>query len=274
MLSVFTLFLLAPAALSFWIKERLDDGLNQRPVIGILTVPHILPDISSDDVIGTLVNDRSKSYIAGTYEKFATGGGVRTVPVPYHLPWDELTDLLSHINGVLIPGGFEEFYVIKDGKRVPDLWLTAVINIMKYAEGENDAGRYYPIWGTCLGLQAMHYAVDINIDMADVDSGYLPNQIKFTEKARTSKLYSLVDDLDWFETLTNYHNFNFGILPEHYVKHPKLAEYWNILALTEDRNGTAIVSIIEAKNYPFYSVMFHPERTLYCWMEAFGTPHD
>jgi gamma-glutamyl hydrolase len=102
----------------------------------------------------------------------------------------------------------------------------------------------------------------------------MPNNIQFTEKAYTSKLYSQIRDMEALEEVTTYHNFNYGILPAEYVKHPKLAEFFNILALTEDRDGTSICSVIEAKNYPFYAVMFHPERNLYDWMPLFKVPHD
>jgi gamma-glutamyl hydrolase len=182
------------------------------------------------------------------------------VPVPHYLPESELYALLGSINGIIFPGGFEDFYKVVDGKRVPDQFLTTVRRIMDWAKLQNDSGTHWPIWGICLGIQVLHYAIDINIDMQTVNAGFMPNTIKFTNRAKTSKLYHFVDDLEEFEKLTTFHNFNYAILPEHYLKHPKLAEFYDVLALTTDRNGVAIVSVIEAKRYPFYGVLFHPER--------------
>jgi gamma-glutamyl hydrolase len=63
-----------------------------------------------------------------------------------------------------------------------------------------------------------------------------------------------------------------GITPDEYIRSEKLRNFYNILALTIDKKGKPIVAAIEAKNYPFYSVMFHPERPIYDWNKNFDNP--
>jgi gamma-glutamyl hydrolase len=104
---------------------------------------------------------------------------------------------LSHLNGVLFTGGMERFYDLdENGNRVPDRYMQSAILIMNFAMKENDEGRHFPIWGTCLGLQMFHYFADINTEMQVVHAANLPTKLNFTEAAKTSKLYSLVEDWD------------------------------------------------------------------------------
>jgi gamma-glutamyl hydrolase len=50
---------------------------------------------------------------------------------------------LKQVNGVMYMGGSEGNTLYYDyGEKVYD-WVTA----------QNDAGTYYPIWGTCMGFQ-------------------------------------------------------------------------------------------------------------------------
>jgi gamma-glutamyl hydrolase len=56
------------------------------------------------------------------------------------------------------------------------------------------------------------------------------------------------------------------------MKSEKLRDFYNILAIVDDKKDVPILSTIEAKNYPFYAVMFHPERPLYDWNKNFNNP--
>jgi gamma-glutamyl hydrolase len=46
------------------------------------------------------------------------------------------------------------------------------------------------------------------------------------------------------------------------------------LALATDRNGKIAVTAVEAKEYPIYAVMFHPEKVPYEWTTDQDIPHD
>lgn len=45
-----------------------------------------------------------------------------------------------------------------------------------------------------------------------------------------------------------------------YLENEKVRSFFDILTINNDKNGRSFVSSIEAKNYPFYGVQFHPEK--------------
>lgn len=46
-----------------------------------------------------------------------------------------------------------------------------------------------------------------------------------------------------------------------------MADEYNVLATSFDKNGLEYISAIEDKNYPFYGVQFHPEKNVYEWLD-------
>ena len=54
------------------------------------------------------------------------------------------------------------------------------------------------------------------------------------------------------------HAHDFVIATDTYAQRPQLADFYNVLA-TDTHDGTEFVVAIEAKDYPFSGVMFHPE---------------
>ena len=46
----------------------------------------------------------------------------------------------------------------------------------------------------------------------------------------------------------------------HCRKSKKLSDFFNLLSITPDKTGQDYISIIEAKQYPFLAVQFHPEQ--------------
>ena len=86
------------------------------------------------------------SYIMTAYVKFMEAAGAQVVPLIVN-DSSEL-DKLSTIDGILMPGGEGDY--LDFGKQIFDA-------VMAY----NDAGHFYPIWGTCLGFENMAiYAAD------------------------------------------------------------------------------------------------------------------
>jgi len=79
-------------------------GLNNRPIIGILTQPG---NGGYGDVAEDLQN--KTQYIAASYVKFVESGGARVVPIFYNSTKDQLDQLFDSINGILLPGGGADF---------------------------------------------------------------------------------------------------------------------------------------------------------------------
>jgi gamma-glutamyl hydrolase len=110
----------------------------QNPVIGIYTqyAPNSL--------------NISRTYIAASYIKYLDMSGAQVVPVFYNTTEDNLLKLLSQINGVLFPGGDAEI-------DISNKWTANANYIFEYAKAQNDQGRVFPLWGTCLGHELLSY---------------------------------------------------------------------------------------------------------------------
>ena len=105
------------------------NAVNNRPIIGILD-----QNYDSD----------KKTYIAASYVKWVESAGARVVPL-FYKSWsvETMESMLKNINGVIFPGGGMSF----SGK-----YLSQLVTIFNYAKKANDAGNYFPLWGTCLGV--------------------------------------------------------------------------------------------------------------------------
>ena len=71
--------------------------------------------------------------------------GAQVVPIFYHYDEAKLKDLLSKLNGVLFPGG--SYLLLQNHE-----WVGNIKFIVEYAKEQNNQGRTYPIWATCLGF--------------------------------------------------------------------------------------------------------------------------
>lgn len=103
---------------------------NQRPIIGIMAQPKETDFCTGDKC----------QYIAASYVKFVESHGGRAMPISYYSTDEEVEEMMQNVNGVLIPGG---------GSAVPD----AMYKIYSLAKEMNEAGDYFPLWGTCMGFE-------------------------------------------------------------------------------------------------------------------------
>ena len=77
-----------------------------------------------------------------SYVKYMEAAGARVVPIIYGESEEETLEKLSKLDGVLFPGGDGDNY---------DIGQFVFNELKKY----NDAGHFYPAWGTCLGYENM-----------------------------------------------------------------------------------------------------------------------
>lgn len=88
-------------------------------------------------------------------------------------------------------------------------------------------------------------------------------------KSTGSDLYSFLSD-DQKEYLAskpsteNFHHYGINY-KEGWQKNHKLTSFYNLISTSKDRDGVEFASTFEAKDYPFYAVQWHPERSVYEW---------
>jgi gamma-glutamyl hydrolase len=261
-LHFFALFLalLLPSAASATPSLHTTTTLTQTigPVIGVVAQPKKSTLIPCD---GTC------EYIAASYVKWVESAGGRVLPIPYDASPKDLDTIFASVNGLLFPGGSN---LISKGAKY----------LFSRARQANEAGDFFPVWGTCLGLEWMVEAVcaeaeenDPSIPHFIMDSDYdawnLTLPLLFTESASISRLFqglnpSLLSAAAHGNlTLNNHHK---GVAPAHLEATPALSTFFDVLSTNFDRAGLPFVSTVEGKDgMPFYGVQFHPEKAMFEW---------
>jgi len=235
-------------------------GQNNRPIIGILSQAL---DFDHDYL------SPGGTYIGASYIKWVEAAGARAVPLIAGSS-QNFTELFQQINGVLIPGGavsLETSPYSRLGKLMFDL-----------AKAENDAGGYFPIWGSCLGFELLAFlAANEQRNLKSCWSQDQAAPLYFLEGWDESRLFSqanaeVVDALSNENVTINFHRW--CLTMDNFTKFG-MEEFWNPLSVNLDLNGLEFISSMEAKNYPFYATQFHPEKISFEWTEIWDhIPHS
>ncbi|XP_054732883.1 gamma-glutamyl hydrolase A [Anastrepha obliqua] len=229
------------------------NGENTRPIIGILTQE------VSNFVLRKYPDKDYTSYIAASYVKFVEGAGGRVVPIWIDREREYYEDIMSKINGVLLPGGATYF-------NQSNGYADAGQHIYNIAIEMNENGSYMPIWGTCLGYELLIYLTANGTDLrTDCSSSAQALPLEFEQGYNESRLFGEANDevlyiLGTYNVTANFHIFCFT--KETFALYG-LNNSWDVLSINHDRYGAEFISTVEHVKYPFYGVQFHPEKILY-----------
>lgn len=253
-----------------------DAYMNEEPIIGILTQPD-LNLLAEHHVF--------EDYIPSSYVKWIEAAGGRAVAIPFNATKTQIHKAFSSINGLLIPGG-------KIPNRTPQ-----VADLLHLARKANDAGTYFPVWGTCAGFQMMlQDAARDPIEFQDLDGEDVKksriNGQKFdthgfafktymTSDARASRMmHHTLSGYDKLAFLLSnhelaYHSHDHGTSPRRFHSNKHLRNFYKVVGTSFDTKHDEFVTMIEAWRYPFYATAWHPEKnTLEHGMDPDGTAHE
>lgn len=230
--------------------------VNDRPIIGVIT-----EEFTENPSL-------EKGFIMAPYVKYIEASGARVVPIQIYKSKEYYRDIMSKINGVLIPGG-NDLLKTKGFGRTGKLIFDIAVEM-------NEKGDYFPLWGTCLGFELLNFAAVEKSWMKLCTADDWATNIDFADGYQYSRLFSkLPDDLKTImesETVA-IHFHHWCITPQNYSI-SGLDKYFKVLATNKDSSGETFVSIIEAFDYPFYAVTFHPEKVVFDWSpQNISTPH-
>lgn len=240
---------------------RADDAvINKYPIIGVFTQPSSSREGSCG---GKCL------YLAASYVKYLEAAGARVVPVNYYATAAQLDTMLRSVNGVLFPGGGSSFPSSAQ-------YVYDKVKVM------NDAGDFFPLWGTCMGFQWLLIAQSRDQDVLDpkhgqMDSYNLSIPLELTSTAMDSRLLGeapieVVKVLSAANVTLNNHHY--GIYPDHLASTPLLAGFFHVLSTNKDRQGVPFVSTIEAFDYPIFGTQWHPEKNAFEWQMENGVPAE
>ncbi|ELR13725.1 gammaglutamyl hydrolase, putative [Acanthamoeba castellanii str. Neff] len=264
------------------------DGLgdqvhNARPIVGVMAQPTY-----ADPQYKGL----GRTYLAAAYVKWLESAGARVVAVQYDLPEPQLVRLLQSINGVVFPGGeldipgshyqntsqFIYNWAIKvrfhsfSSSSIAIAQRTDVTSAS--GRPQNEAGNYFPLWGTCQGFEQMAIMAsgDDSI-LTEFQAENLTLALDFSSAAAHSRLYGSMEKriVDIFRNQAVAQNLHqLGLAPDLYAltvgtDNERFRSTWDILSTNEDRRGWTFISSMESKKHPFYATQYHPERNAYEW---------
>ncbi|GJQ68319.1 hypothetical protein Trydic_g16914 [Trypoxylus dichotomus] len=236
---------------------------TDAPIVGILSQ-------ETFSVNQFFPQQKFHSFIAASYVKFLESAGARPIPIMIGKEKKYYEDLMKHTNGILFPGGATYF-------NQSDGYADAGQIIYNLAVKINEEGDYYPLWGTCLGMELLiHVALNGKEVRSDCSAKGILTSLNFKKDIKTSKLFrnatnDMLDKLSRFKIL---YNSNIFCLREETFQQNKLLEDWRILATSKDKNDFEFVSVFESLKYPFYGVQFHPEKANFEFKEYGNIPHS
>eukprot|EP00898_Chlorokybus_atmophyticus_P002285 jgi/Chlat1/3057/Chrsp21S03311 len=221
--------------------------LNHRPLIGVLAQP-MAPFFPNDT-----------SIIIASYPKFIEAAGARPVPIFPDSTDEELRNIFSAINGLLIPGG--------GGKPTTgDPVYEIAKKITKMAIAAADNGDWFPIQGTCLGFEFLCAIINEDRDFLErFDADDDPATLNLTAAAWNSHFLRrpVLEKLD--REVLAMENHEWGISLESWNANQELSGFFNVLSTSLDTDRKRYVSTIEAFNYPITATQWHPEMNMYNW---------
>ncbi|KFH14192.1 gamma-glutamyl hydrolase [Toxoplasma gondii MAS] len=127
---------------------------QRSAVIGVLAQGPVLPFVTGPREpfphdAGRLPEDGGPSYIAASYAKFIEASGSKAVPVPAFASEEEYREVFDSLDGLILPGGEAAI------DKASAAYYRATRLFLQWAKEANDAGRYFPVFGICLGFEAM-----------------------------------------------------------------------------------------------------------------------
>jgi len=203
------------------------------------------------------------SYVLSSYVRWVEQGGGIAVLIPFDLPEKEIVNLLDAVQGVFLPGGILDNF--PGGK--PAFYMRRTKFVVDYAIARNNKGDYFPIIGNCQGheqIAQIFAGMYQNVTTCGADND--PNQATMVKGPGyvNSKFWNELDQ----ELVTHvFEKDGVLFLNECCVQiddfNKYLASQFELVATSTTKNGIDFVAIMEHKQYPIFTVQWHPEKIQY-----------
>ncbi|XP_076030765.1 gamma-glutamyl hydrolase-like, partial [Oratosquilla oratoria] len=224
------------------------------PVTGILAQEPYYPPRKD-------LGNNYTSYIAASYVKFVESSGGRVAPIFINQDPEYYQTIVDSVNGILFPGGSISITNSSGYGMGVQLLYEAVVK-------KNLQGTYLPLWGTCLGFEAIMYlSAGMTNWLTICDSMNEAKPLGFEPGFRQSRLFTGVPgnilEALWQEKVTV--NFHRWCMTRENLTASGLAEDFLLLTTNRDADGLEFVSTVEHNYLPFYGVQWHPEKNAFEW---------
>ncbi|XP_068151383.1 gamma-glutamyl hydrolase A-like [Drosophila tropicalis] len=234
---------------------------TEAPCIGIMCI-----DLATE--LASHFGKQWHSFIASSYVKHLEAAGALVVPIWIGRDRSYYEHMMNQLNGILLPGG-AVFINNEDLIRNPDLTnecVQSAYHIFDVAEEMNRAGKYFPLWGTCLGFQLMIIRAAKSIKVrTDCENIRRTLPVQLTKDFRQSQMLQqlpqyLADEMGRSSFACHNHKY---CITNNELDHFKLSNDWHVLATHSDANGKEFINLIEHRQWPMFGCQFHPERAAF-----------
>jgi anthranilate/para-aminobenzoate synthase component II len=155
------------------------------------------------------------------------------------------------VNGLLIPGG-ETTYLLRH--------RTYIRTVRRFVELALHSRTYFPIWGTCFGMEALLSVIGgFTSFTSSVAHGLAPLHLT-SKSSRMLRRFSKKSLHRLETTAATLQNHEYGLLVDEFKNNRHLTGFYQVVATATDEAGKEYVAAIEAIHKPIYGVMWHPER--------------
>ncbi|XP_074657334.1 gamma-glutamyl hydrolase-like [Tubulanus polymorphus] len=231
--------------------------VNFKPIIGVLVQAALGPNSQFGEFI-----------IFPAHVKWLEMSGAKVVPIWGNQTVQYYQHVIEQINGVYLPGGHSNplhSTYGRDAKVLLDLAIQ-----------ENDKGVYLPVWATCLGLQFL--LSNAAGEIATYKCEEMFKQTKFFKGKdyddsfiQKNVPFNLLPVL--FDENNLPHMHHNCVSMKTYHSNTAMRQFFKVVSVNTDDEGTEYISTMEARNYPIYSVQWHPEKFSFHWNMKANTPH-
>uniref|UniRef100_A0A7N6ANI9 folate gamma-glutamyl hydrolase n=1 Tax=Anabas testudineus TaxID=64144 RepID=A0A7N6ANI9_ANATE len=224
-----------------------------------------LDAIVSDEILKPF----GRTFIPSSYVKYLESGGSRVMPIRLNLTTAEYEDIFKKINGLIFIGGAADLET-SDFAKVAKIFYGLALKA-------NDEGDFFPIWGTCMGMQLLTVLVAGENLLESTTAENVAMPLNLTTEGHSSRMFKDFPD-ELMKALTqepltgNFHRY--GITVKTFQENEKLHSFFSMLSTNVAENGAHFVSTIEGKSYPFYGVQWHPEVNRFQWDRKLNFPHS
>ena len=205
----------------------------------------------------------SYTYVAGSYVDWVGLAGAMPVLIPFDSSRENLDFLLGAVDALLIPGGSAP---LKFGDRYSD-YMESIDYVVGRAEQINDGGRYFPVWATCNGFEALmvRWAGSLGVLACDFDDIYRDHPVLPAASFPQSKFWGQLDQSRmhaFFARGFAFYDHKCAVSPAAFTQFG-LAERVLLLATSDTDSKRTFVAMAEDRRYPFFAVQWHPEKNLF-----------
>jgi len=221
------------------------------------------------------------SEVVGSYVDWVQQTGAEVALIPFDMPWETLTQVLSMTDGMVLPGGAAELVDFKNASKTSP-YQNRISQVLGWVKHQNLVKkRYYPVWGTCLGFEEMviHFAGNLGSALQDgFDDHAKYHAVNLKEDFWKSEFFKgLSVGKDMINSVFNapiaYYYHSEGIEVNHFKNHGNgaLGKHLRLLGSSKNDAGREFAAIFESKDLPMWFVQFHPEKHQFEKRESYKT---